>query len=89
MAWSVRELLVGGQIVQGLGALLELLEGEGGREVHHVGRHRVDEIGHGVVGPVEHGLDVGQLEEDHELHDQQRIVGPSAQLLRRSGSGRE
>ena len=55
--------------------LLEPLEGEGGGEVHHVGAGGVDEVGYRVVRAVEHLLDVGQLEEDHQPDDEQRIVG--------------
>ena len=44
-------------------------------EAHHVGGGGVDEVADVVVRGVEHALDVGQLEEDHQPHGEQGVVG--------------
>ena len=68
------KLFEGGKLIQNGGLLQELFIGESSAEGHDVRAGCVDEVADGVMGVVQHFVDVCQLEEHHQLDREESVI---------------
>ena len=70
----MQQLRVGRNLVQLLGLLLEFFERAFARKFDDIAGGGVDEVADGVMGVVQHFVDVCQLEEHHQLDREESVI---------------